>query len=611
LPQDIAMKRSTVVAILLAAAMTAPLASALAQTPPAAAQPATPEAASLRKLFADSDEAQLKRNPLFGIFRGDMRYADQFGDYITDPYFAAEKAAAEGELRALRAIPRAKLSPRDQVSYDVFEWTLKDRLAGFTPEIMAATIVRPVDHFNGFHTFYPEFSSGQGAAPFRTVKDYEDNLKRLDGYTTLIDRSIGRFREGMKSGVVQPRLVVDNVIGQLDTQIAQGVDQSIFMGPVQKFPEGISAADQTRLRAAYAAAVRDKALPATTRLRDFLKNEYRPVARDTVGLGQMKGGPALYAQLVRSQTTTDLTPAQIHEIGLSEVRRIRGEMEAIKQKVGFQGTLPQFFEDIRTNPKFKPASKEALTQMYYDVGKRVDTQLPKLFSLTPKSKLEIKPTPEFREKNSAGGEYQPGTPDGSRPGVFYFNTYDLPSRATPGIETLYLHEGAPGHHFQIMLAQEDASLPAFQRFGGNTAYVEGWALYSESLGEELGMFGDPYQKQGNLDDEMLRAMRLVVDTGLHSKGWSRDQAIQYMMDNSAMSKTDATSEVERYIAIPGQALAYKVGGLKIRELRTRAEKALGPKFDIKAFHAQVLEDGALPLAVLEAKIDRWIASQKA
>ena len=334
------------------------------------------------------------------------------------------------------------------------------------------------------------------------------------------------------------------------------------------------------------------------------------MARDSVGLAQMPGGPALYRHLIASTTTTDMTPQAIHALGLSEVARITKGMEAVKRKVGYKGTLKQFFEYIRTDAKFKPTSKQQLTDIYYAIGKRVDGRIGELFSTLPKSPLEIRPVPAFREKNDAGGSYQGGTPDGSRPGVFYFNTYDLPSRTIPGTETLYLHEGAPGHHFQISLAQENTSLPPFQRFGGNTAFVEGWALYAESLGPELGMFTDPYQLQGRYDDEMLRAMRLVVDTGLHSKGWTRDQSIKYMLDHSAMGKTDATSEVERYIAIPSQALAYKIGQLTITRLRAKAQKALGPKFDIKGFHEQVLMTGALPMAVLEQKIDDWIAARK-
>jgi uncharacterized protein (DUF885 family) len=292
------------------------------------------------------------------------------------------------------------------------------------------------------------------------------------------------------------------------------------------------------------------------------------------------------------------------------VARIHAEMEKVKAQVGFKGTLKEFFEHIRTDPKFKPESREWLTSEYKAIGKRVDAKLPALFATLPKSALDIRPVPALTEKGAARGSYQGGTPDGSRPGVFYFNAYDLPSRTTPGMTTLYLHEGAPGHHFQISLAQENASLPAFQRFGGNTAFVEGWGLYAETLGQELGVLDDPYQYFGYLDSQLFRAIRLVVDTGIHAKGWSRDQSIQYILDNSSRGRTNATAETERYIAIPGQALAYKVGQLKISELRAKAETALGPKFDVRGFHDQVLMSGALPLDVLEAKVDRWIASKK-
>ncbi len=540
-----------------------------------------------------------------------MRYAGELGDNISDAYYAAERAAGENELRQLAVVDRSALSPTEQLAYDVFKRQTETTLRGLAPEMLALTAVRPIDHFFGFHTFYPDLASGEGAAPFKTVEDYENNLKRHRQYAPLLERAIARFREGMATGVVQPKLVVRNVIDQLDLQLAQGVEGSTFYGPVKTFPEGISAGDQARLRAAHAAVIGDEIRPAYVRLRDFLKNEYLPVAREGVGLVHMKGGPELYRYLIEQNTTLPLTADHIHNLGLSEVARIRGEMEAIRTKVGFKGTLAQFFEHIRTDPKFKPASKEWLTQRYYEVGKTVDSRIAALFSTLPRSKLEIRPVPAYREKTDAGGSYNAGTPDGSRPGVFYFNTYDLPSRTTPGIETLYLHEGAPGHHFQISLAQENEALPNFMRFGGNTAFVEGWALYAETLWDELGMETDPYQRYGGLDDEMLRAMRLVVDTGIHAKRWTRDQAIKYMLDNSAMGKTDATSEVERYIAIPGQALAYKLGQLKILELRARAEKTLGPKFDIREFHEQVLMTGALPLTVLETKIDRWIQSKKA
>jgi uncharacterized protein (DUF885 family) len=325
----------------------------------------------------------------------------------------------------------------------------------------------------------------------------------------------------------------------------------------------------------------------------------------------MRGGDRLYRYQVESTTTLPLTPAEIHDIGLREVERITAEMEKVRQEVGFKGTLRQFFEHIRTDPRFKPKSREALTQGYYEIGKTVDAKLPIFFSTMPKTPLEIRPYEPFREKFEAGGSYQQGAPDASRPGIFYFNAYDLPSRTTPGMTTLYLHEGSPGHHFQISLAQENEALPPFMRFGGNTAFVEGWALYAETLGYEMGLFDDPYQRWGTLDDEMLRAMRLVVDTGIHSKGWTRDQAIEYMLGHSGMGRTDATAEVERYIAIPSQATAYKIGALTIQRLRKKAEAELGDRFDIRDFHAQVLMTGALPLTILEQKIDRWIAERKA
>ena len=600
--------------LLLLAASIAVAGPASAQAPAIAAAAATPmktPAERLRALFDASDKANLDRNPIQRVFRGDLSHAGDFGDGISDAWLAAEKQAVTSDLAALATIDRTLLNANDKVSYDVFKWQRGTDLKGFDPAILAASIVRPIDHFYGIHTFFPEFSSGEGAAPYKTVADYEAGLSRLPGFVNFVDTAILRFRDGMKSGVVQPKLVVQNVIDQLDNLLKPGVDGAVMMKPVMTFPDTISAPDQMRLKAAYADAIGTRVNPALVRLRDFLKAEYLPAARDSVGLAQMPGGPALYRYLIASTTTTDMTAEAIHALGLAEVARITTGMESVKAQVGFKGTLPEFFEDLRTNPKFQPASKQALTDSYFAVGKRVDAAIPALFSAVPQSKLEIRPVPSFKEKTDAAGSYQGGAPDGSRPGVFYFNSYDLPTRSTWGVETLYLHEGIPGHHFQISLAQENTALPAFQRFGGNTAFVEGWALYAESLGPELGMFKDPYQLMGRYGDEMLRAMRLVVDTGLHSKGWTRDEAIKYMLDHSAMSRTDATAEVERYIAIPSQALAYKVGQLTISRLRAKAEAALGPKFDIRQFHEQVLMTGALPMAVLEKKIDDWIAAKQA
>ena len=583
------------------------LAQNSAAAPVQAGNVAESPSARLKALFAASDADNLKRNPLNALFRGDLSRADQMGELITDAAWMAEKRAAEAELQALAGIDRAALTPDEQISYDTFKWQRETDLAGYTPALLAATLPRPIDHFFGFHNFLAELQSGESVAPFKTLKDYEDALKRSDQFALLLDLAVLRFRQGMGTGVVQPKLVVKNVVDQLNALTAGGTDASIMMKPVQKFPEAISAADQARLKAEYAKMIGERVNPALIRMRDFLANEYLPVARDSVGLSAMPGGPELYHYQVASTTTTNLTPDEIHNIGLSEVARILQGIDAVKAQVGFQGDRKAFFEYLRTDPRFKFASVQAMGDAFRATGTRIDKVVGNLFSTLPKTGLEIRAVPPHREKTDAAGSYQGGTPDGSRPGVFYYNAYDLPSRSTSGVETLFLHEAVPGHHFQISLAQENESLPNFQRFGGNTAYVEGWALYAESLGPELGMFKDPYQLMGRYNDEMLRAMRLVVDTGIHSKNWSRDQAIDYMLANSSMSRTDATIEVERYIAIPSQALAYKIGQLTISRLRAKAEKALGPKFDIKRFHAQVLMSGALPMAVLEAKIDRWIA----
>ncbi|MFL6857377.1 MAG: DUF885 domain-containing protein [Allosphingosinicella sp.] len=602
--------------LFLAAALAALIAPALAAPALAAPAPhkavgaAQTEGQKLAALFRASDEASLRRNPIQALFRGDLRYAPEFGDYITDRYIAGEKAAAEADLAALARIDRAKLSADDRISYDVFKWQTELTLKGFAPNLVKATVERPIDHFAGFQVFVPDLSSGEGAAPFKTVEDYRNNLKRLEGYIVYLDRATARMRQGLADGIVNPKLVMKNVVDQLDGIVAQGVEGSTFYKPVANFPATIPAAEQARIRAEYAAFIRDRLNPAHARLRDFIKTEYLPRARESVGLGQMPGGPALYRYLVESNTTTDMTPEAIHQLGLREVDRIHGEMEKVKNQVGFKGDLHQFADFLRSDPRFKPATAQAMRDAFLDIDRRVGLVVGRDFATIPKTPLEVRPDPPYREKTSAGGEYQQGTPDGSRPGIFYYNSYDLPSRYTWGYETLFLHEGRPGHHFQISLAQENVKLPAFQRFGGNTAYVEGWALYSESLGYELGFYTDPYQNYGHLNDEILRAMRLVVDTGIHAKGWGRDQAIKYMLDNSAMSPTDATAEVERYIAIPGQALAYKVGQLTIRRLRTRAEQALGPKFDIREFHAQILMSGALPMKVLEEKIDTWIAAKQ-
>ena len=595
--------------LMMAMALLGCAAPALSQAlpPPAPVPGDGPEDARLKRLFYDSDERDLRLNPISAIFRGDLRYADRLGDFYSDARDEQERRNTLADLAALHRIDRARLTPVDQIAYDVFEHGLNVSLKGYAPNILRVSRALPINHFGGLQTFYPDFASGRGAAPFKTVLDYENNLKRNAQYAATYDRVIARFRQGMREGIVQPRLTVVNMIEQFDNLLNQGVEGSTFYAPVTMFPATIPAAEQTRLRAAYARQVRDVIDPAHRKIRDFLRDQYLPRARATVGLSALPGGAAYYDYRIEASTTEPLRAADVHALGLREVARIRAEMEKQQAAVGYKGTLLQFFEYLRTDPRFAPKSASELSAGYAAIAKRVDARIATQFALTPRSPLELRPVPAFREKTDAAGSYQEGTPDGARPGIFYFNTYDLPVRFTWGMETLFLHEAVPGHHFQISLAQENAALPAFMRFGGNTAYVEGWALYAETLWGPLGLETDPYQRMGGLSDEMLRAMRLVVDTGIHAMGWTREQAIDYFLANSPGSRTDSTAEVERYIANPGQALAYKIGQLTILRLKADAHAKLGPRFDPRAFHAAVLDTGALPMPVLERKIDAWIA----
>ena len=586
-----------------------PAGSFAAQAPAVAAQSSAHD--RLFALFSQSDEANLKRNPLQALFRGDMRYADHLGDLFSDAHYQAEKAAAEHDLAALQAIPRDQLNATDQIAFDAFDYETKDTLRGLQPDLLTITEALPMNHFFGLHTQYPTIASGQGGAPYTTVADYQAGLSRNQDFASNIDEAIRQWRKGEAAGIVDSKLTVRNMIEQLNTQLQLKPEESPYWGPIKTLPASIAASDRQRITDQYRASLKTVVYPALKRMRDFLANDYLGHARDGVGLMYMKGGDALYRYDIQSTTTLPYTPDQIHDLGLREVARITQDFDKVRKEVGFSGDLHAFFDFMRTSPRFQPKSGQELTQDFYRLKTAVEAKVPQYFSRVPKTPLVIRPYPAYREKFEAGGSYDAGTPDGSRPGTFYFNTYDLPSRSTWEETTLFLHEGEPGHHFQISLAQENKALPNFMRFGGNTAYVEGWALYSETLGYDMGFYKDPYQRFGTLNDEMLRAMRLVVDSGIHSKGWTRDQAIQYMLDNSGESRTDATAEVERYIAIPSQAVAYKIGALKIQELRKRAEDALGSKFDIREFHDQVLNTGALPLSILELKIARWIAGTKA
>ena len=515
---------------------------ALAPGPSLAVQaPASATQASahdrLFQLFKESDEASLKRNPIGAFYRGDLRYADRLGDFFSDAHFQGEKAAAEQDLAALHAIPRDQLNATDQIAYDVFEYQTEETLKGFAPDILAINEALPMNHFFGIHTSYPTLARGQGAAPFKTLADYENNLKRNRDFAANIDTAIAQWKKGEAEGIVDTKLTVRNMIEQLDNQLKMKPEESPYWGPIKRFPASIKPADRTRLTQEYRDSIATIVYPALQRMRDFLANDYLAHARDGFGLMYMKGGDKYYRYLIEQTTTEPLDPAQVHQLGLSEVARITKEFEDDPARGRLQGhAAANSSTTCAPAPSSSRRASEELEKGFYAVKKKVEAKVPQFFSLVPKARLVIRPYPPFREKFEAGGSYEQGTPDGSRPGTFYFNAYDLPSRSTWEETTLFMHEGEPGHHFQISLAQENRALPAFMRFGGNTAYVEGWALYSESLGYPMGMYTDPYQRFGNLNDEMLRAMRLVVDTGIHSKGWTRDQAIQYMLDHSGMDE---------------------------------------------------------------------------
>ncbi|BEV01382.1 DUF885 domain-containing protein [Novosphingobium olei] len=595
----------------LAGCATVPSQAAAPQTPRAVVDAPVDEGAALDRLFADDARNEQALDPLAGLERGERVSADRFRLLFTPALIDQQRASNASALERLGRIDRKALDEAHRISFDVFRDSKLEEKIGLSPQIVALTAPRPFNHFGGFHVEFPGLVAGESAMPLETVADFEARLALDRALPAVFDTAIARFREGEASGVTEPRLTVRNMIAQIDSILATPPAQSTFTSPIRQFPRSISTRERRRLAREFLDVTTNSVYPAYRSLRSFLADEYLAKAREDVGLSAMPGGDRLYRLLVRLHTTLDLDPAAVHQLGLGEVARIQTEMEQVKRELGFAGPLRDFFDSIRVDPRFHPRSAEELARGFEAVGRKVDALAPRYFVHLPRTPLLIQAYPAYRAQYEAGGSYSQGAADGSRPGVFYFNTYDLKSRFLSGITTLYLHEGAPGHHFQISLAQENTALPDFQRFGGNTAYVEGWALYAETLGYEMGFYKDPMQHWGTLDDEMLRAMRLVVDTGLHTQGWSREQAIDYMLANSGMGRSDATAEVERYVANPGQALAYKIGALTIQRLRRKAEGELGQRFDIRRFHDQVLMSGALPLPVLEAKIDRWIAQEKA
>ncbi len=590
-------------ALTLAGAASAPV---FADTPQVAVSQQA-KAARLNALYDQYWEEVLKLNPVQATFQGDNRYNDQLPDLGSAQFRKQEHDFTARWLKTIEDIGPDGLDGQGLLSYQIFVRDAKNSLESEQfPDWMM-----PVNQMRSLASFAVQLGSGTGAQPFKTVKDYDNWLARGNKLPGLFDTAIANMREGIKAGVVQPRALMVKVVPQLDALITDKPENTLFWGPVKSLPADFPAADKQRLTAAYRDMIGTQLMPAYKKLRAFINDEYLPATRDSVGVDKLPNGQAWYAFNVRMRTTTDMSPAQIHELGLSEVARIHGEIRKVMAQVKFTGSLQDFFKFMQEDPRFNFKSEDALLAHYRALEAKINQKVPEQFSLTPKAPFEIRAVEAFRAKSAAGGEYQRPSEDGSRPGIFYVNTYDLPSRKTWDAEDLYLHEAIPGHHFQLALQQELTGLPKFRRFGGETAFSEGWGLYSESLGRDLGVYTDPYDYFGYLQNELWRAIRLVVDTGLHSKDWTREQVIKYMLDNSAESETQATSEAERYVAWPGQALAYKIGELKIQQLRDRAEKALGAKFDVREFHAEVLKDGSVPLDVLEAKIDRWIASKRA
>ncbi|MFD1468885.1 DUF885 domain-containing protein [Hymenobacter caeli] len=577
---------------------------------PAANAPAPPAAsAPLAALLEQYNDRKNQLFPVFATFLGDNKYDDRLPNDQTQAFRDTARTFYQRYRAQLHTFKRAQLRPADQLSYDILDYELTQQLA----EFRFNNWLMPFNQFQSLPNVLPLFGSGKGPQPFKTVLDYDRWLARLRGFPALNDSAIANFRRGMRAGVVLPKALVVKLLPQLRAMVVADPAQSLFYGPVAAFPASFSPADKARLTTLYQAAIRRDVLVPYQKLADFLETEYLPRARATAGYNALPQGAARYAYAAEVGTTTTRTPAQIHAIGLAEVARIKAEMKRVKTQTGFKGDLKAYFAFVNTDPQFRPfKTDQQVLDAFRAVQARIAPALPKLFNHMPKTGFEVRQTEAFRAA-SASAQYFPGAPDGSRPGVFYVPILDplkFNPAANPAMETLFLHEAIPGHHFQLSLQQENPNLSSFQRMASYNAFVEGWALYTESLGQELGVFTDPNQLMGHLGAEIHRALRLVVDTGLHTGQLTREQAIQYMLDNEAISEQSATAEVERYMAIPGQALGYKTGQLKISELRARYEKQLGPKFNLRAFHDEILDGGAMPLAVLEKRMDAWAARQR-
>ncbi len=564
------------------------------------------KAIDFKKLTENYFDDKNALSPLDATVNGQNQYNDQLVFEMTDSYRKKQAEFFDKYENELAKVDTQKLSAEELNSYEIIKWEIE-----VGKEILKQpTNLMPLQQFWGTHLTMAQFASGSAAQPFKTEKDYKNFLKRMDLYAVWIDSAIVYMKKGIEKGMVLPKTLTVKVIPQFEEIITPKIEDNIFYSTLKTFPTDFTEAQKSNLTQEYTAAINKKLMPQYQKMIAFLKTEYLPASRNTSGIGSIPNGKEIYKAYVKQWTTTDKMPEEIHEIGLKEVARLNAEMEKVKEQVGFKGTLKEFLNEVRNKKELKPYTKpEEVLAHFQKIYATIKPNVDKLFSLQPKTKFEIRRTEAFREK-TASAEYIQGAVDGSRPGIFYVPIPNAKEYNVLEDEDLFLHEAIPGHHFQMSLQQENTSLPDFRRYNWFGAYGEGWALYTESLGKELGLYNDPYQYLGMLNDEIHRAIRLVVDTGIHSKGWTREQAIQYSLDNEAESEASITSEVERYMAIPGQALSYKIGQLKIIELRHKAEKELGAKFDIKKFHAMVLESGVMPLALLEKKIDTWIKSSK-
>lgn len=547
-------------------------------------------------------EYNLEQQPELASSQGDRRFNDRWSD-LRPQAFAARHQHTLDTLTSLAAIDRAKLSPADQINYDLFQRSLKEKSDGYQ---FRAWLI-PVTQMRGIQLL----DDLTARLRFETLKDYEDWIARLRKLPEAMDQTIALMREGIREKMLLPKVVLNRVPAQIEGQIVAKPQQSRFYRPFEQMPAAISKDEQQRLREQAAAAIANSVIPSYAKFRAFFADEYLPASFDRVGIWQVPNGEKLYEHDTRVFTTTTLTPAQIHEIGLAEVKRIRMEMEAIKTQAGFEGPLRDFLAFLRSDPKFFYKSPEELLQAYRSLAKTVDPLLVKLFKTLPRTPYGVEPIPSAIAPDNTTAYYRQPSADGLRPGTYFVNLYRPEVRPKWEMPALTLHESVPGHHLQLSLAQEQGELPNFRRYTYFTAFVEGWGLYAESLGEDIGIYSnDPYAKFGQLTYEMWRAVRLVVDTGMHYFHWDRQRAIDFFMDNTAKTELDVTNEIDRYISWPGQALAYKIGELKFKELRAKAKKELGPKFDLREFHDAALANGSLPLDVLEKQIDTWIAARR-